>query len=249
MVGNLFSVITPTADIQAAPHATQSISNNDSQLLFGESFNVIGAEGEWLRGVSMVDDYEGFIHVSKIAPQAAEPTHFVDVKLTHIYPMPDFKSHPIKSLSMLSRLAPEGASENGFVRAGKGWIFEAHIKPIQEMQQTAPLDTALAFTGTPYLYGGRSALGIDCSGLVQIALMRAGHTCLRDSGPQSKTIGSAIEGRNFKAGDFIFFKGHVGIMVDQDRILNATARTMDTRIETLDTLIDFYGEITAARRL
>jgi cell wall-associated NlpC family hydrolase len=102
--------------------------------------------------------------------------------------------------------------------------------------------------GSPYLYGGRSAFGLDCSGLVQLALSWRGIRCPRDSKDQTK-VGKKISGSSYKRGDLIFFKGHVGIMVDAKNILNATARTMDTRLEPLAHVSKAYDGIIAARRI
>ena len=242
-----YSVIKTTADILETPGNGAAIGKNDSQLLYGETFAVDGVNGEWLQGISAIDGYEGHIHVSNLVPQAAEPTHFVDVKLTALYPQPDFKTRPLMVLSFLSRVTLTGEKKNGFVQMNKGWVFETHITPLSALSNKDPLETAMMFLGAPYLYGGRSILGVDCSGLVQLALMRTGHPCPRDSGPQSQNIGQPAE--TPQRGDFIFFKGHVGIMVDETNILNATARTMDVRIEPLSNLINFYGGITALRRL
>ena len=109
--------------------------------------------------------------------------------------------------------------------------------------------SALKFLGTPYLFGGRSSGGIDCSGLSQVVLQFHGHDSPRDSGPQLR---AGLEGQpeDWQRGDLVFFKAHVGIMVDAENILNATARTMDTRIEPLADLTAIYdGGILGYRRL
>ncbi len=249
MAKDIYIVTTTTADILANPKDLQTISNCDSQLLFGEEFEVISQKGEWLEGVSLIDNYKGYIHQSNLEPKKSAPSHFVDTLLTHIYPAPGFKMRPIMSLSFLSRLNIHDKEENGFIQTDEGWIFEKHIKPLTELKNApTPLESAMQFLGTPYLYGGRSSLGIDCSGLIQLSLLRSALPCPRDSSEQTK-CGKLVELDHHKAGDLVFFTGHVGIFTTENKVLNATARTMDTRIEDLSELTKHYGAITGIRRI
>ena len=110
------------------------------------------------------------------------------------------------------------------------------------------VETAMKFLDTPYLWGGRSCAGIDCSGLVQISLMAAGLECLRDTKDQIGTIGTKAS-PPLKRGDLVFFEGHVGIMVDEENLLNATSRHMKTIIEPVDHVKDAYNGILNIKRL
>lgn len=257
MVSNIYTVITPTADVMDEPSAPHIISKNDSQLLFGETFKEIEDRGEFIFGRCTHDGYEGHIAKTALSLEKNPTTHFVDVKLTHLYKEPDFKTRPIMMISFLSHVkCVENENESGFSKVtynndqNSAWIFSAHLKAVKN--KTADVDyleTAMSFLSTPYLYGGRSATGIDCAGLVQASLMRSGISSKRDTREQCESLGSAIPHDDLKRGDFVFFKGHVGIMVDEHNVLNATARTMDTRIESLESLIKAYGKTTHARRM
>ena len=250
MADNICTVISCTTDIKHAPDAPSIINKNDSQLLFGEDFQITSQNDPYFYGHSVVDGYEGHVHRKDLQIKSTHPSHVVDVPLTHLYPEPNFKTRPLHPLSFLSRLCVTDEQENGFTRIHNGgWVFTDHTNPIESTPAQNPLDIALKFLGTPYLFGGRSSMGIDCAGLVQISLLRHGYQCMRDSKDQEKTLGKTISRDEITKGDYVFFKGHVGIMIDKETVLNATARTMDTRIEPLDILIEFYGGITKFKRI
>lgn len=266
-----YTCVTTTADIAHNPDDQQAINKNDSQLLFGESFHAQEKRGDYIYGRSTVCGYEGHVHQQHLSPLSTEPTHVISAPLTHIYPTPDFKTRPLMPLSFMSRVNVVNSSpsplwteiEWGDTLEQKGWVFNGHISPAPKAHDpdlrqddtvkieigTTILKTAKQFIGTPYLYGGRSALGIDCAGLVQICLLYHGIPCPRDSKDQEPILGQEIDQNDIQTGDFVFFKGHVGIAVDKNHMLNATARTMDTRIETFDLVMNHYKEITSVKRL
>ncbi len=229
-------------------------SETINQLLYGERIEVLENKNDWLKIRSIHDDYEGFTE-SRYVSEHFQKHHKVRVPITSLYDKPDFKipvRHPLYFGSPLSTLDKR---ENGFIQLGnQGWVFEAHLMKIED---TLPdfVETALMFLHSPYQWGGRSAMGIDCSGLVQMAMMAAGMKCPRDSRQQADALGQSIEFGDtiqyaqIQRGDLVFFKGHVGIMTDKDYILNATARSMDTRIEPLETVSDFYDGIIGVRRI
>ena len=248
----ILTVITPFADILGEPQAPNTISNNDSQLLFGETFDVEKEHGAYVYGKSSLDGYKGYVERDQLVKEAPEANSVVISRLTHIYPEPSFKSRPLMPLSFMSRITLTGETDGEFSQTNEGeWIFSAHLQDLSSLDLGQDhVDIAMGFLGTPYLYAGRSSLGIDCSALVQMALLGAGHECpARDSKDQAETIGISINKDDLKRGDFVFFEGHVGIMVDEANILNATARHMSTLVEPLSDLEDFYKEITAIRRL
>jgi cell wall-associated NlpC family hydrolase len=250
MAETVLYAIATTVDILGEPDSGHHIGKNDSQLLYGEGFEVEREQGIWVYGRSAVDGYTGYVQSAYLGNHSA-PTHFVDVALSHLYPEPNFKSRPLMPLSFLSRVKTGASITDGFVQTdGGAWIFEEHIRKLNALSnQDSLLDSAMTFLNTPYLYGGRAATGIDCSGLVQLAALRSGLSCPRDSADQEQALGQSVPFAERARGDLVFFKGHVGILSDADNVLNATARHMTTLIEPLDALINVYGDVTAIRRV
>lgn len=253
MAAKQYMAVVTAADILSAPDNGYKIDRRDSQLLFGESFLAEDEQGDFIFGTSLADLYRGYIHRSKLAPDHQDATHFVDIPLTHIYPEADFKTRPVMALGFRSRLRPDvSKTQNGFTALpGFGWVFTAHISPLTPLRIPPNIaDTALLFLGCPYLYGGRSALGIDCSGLSQLSVMRMGEPCARDTAEQQNSVGQNVTDRSkLRRGDLVYFKGHVGIMLDEGNIINATSRTMDVRIEKLSDLKKIYDGILSVRRI
>lgn len=255
MAKNIYTVATTVADILDNPENGPVIGRRDSQILYGETFEAEREQGDWVYGTSLIDGYKGYARKEflKHAKPEKQPAHFVDALASHIYPQPSFKTRPTLALSFLSRLRfDENAEEkDGFIELadGQGWVFKAHIKPLAELKSADPAETALRFAGVPYLYSGRTSQGLDCSGLVQLALMRCGIFCPKDADQQENAIGKEIKKEELKRGDLVYFPGHVGMMVDESRIINATTRTMAVTIEPFDKMVKNYPKITAMRRV
>ncbi len=246
-MAELYTVRVPLVDLMETPVNGEAIGRRDSQMLYGETFRADMTEGNWASGVSETDGYRGYVDTGYLTPFAGEATHVVTRLLSHIYTKPDFKTRPVLILSFLSRVRLTGKTKDGFAEMENGgWMFAGHLAPVSD-RKADHTETALMFLQAPYLYGGRTSLGIDCSGLVQLALMRSGIPCPRDSDQQQEAVGKSVDAP--QRGDLVFFKGHVGIMLDGENILNATARTMDVRVEKLSELEKIYGGILAVKRL
>ncbi|MEM9469426.1 MAG: NlpC/P60 family protein [Pseudomonadota bacterium] len=247
----ILTTITPFADILSEPQEPEKISNKDSQLLYGEQFEVEESHGAYVFGKSLTDGYQGYVERDQLAKETPSPNASVSIPLTHLYPEPSFKARPLMPLSFLSQLNCLDEEQNGFTQTSEGWVFSNHFQNHERFNLGMDLaDTALFFYNTPYLYGGRTSLGIDCSGLVQMALLGLSHrNVMRDSADQMKTIGEETSADTLQRNDIVFFDGHVGIMMDESNILNATARHMITLIESLNELTAAYGDIKTARRV
>ncbi len=251
MDGKTHTVTTSLTALLDDPANGAKIGSRDSQILFGEGFNIEREDGEWVYGTSVVDGYKGHVRAADLAPIKEPAMHFINPRWTHLYPEPSFKTQPVINLGMMSRLSIDtNKHQDGFISVPRyGWAHEDHIKPINALNTDKDfVETALSFLGCPYLYGGRSAQGLDCSALVQLALLRSGIPCPRDSHVQID-LGKTVEHDNLQRGNLVFFKGHVGIMIDDESILNATSRTMDVRIEKLKELEKIYDGITGIRRI
>lgn len=230
------------------------LAETASELLYGESVTVLDtpAPSGWAKIRCETDSYEGFVESSALGPLEHPHTHALTTLQSHLYRTPDFKTPPVHSLSFLSRLTPTGEQQSGFARLEKDlWIWAQDIAPLDAPPKSSPIDTALRFLGTPYLWGGRTAWGIDCSALVQLAVLASGRPCPRDTKDQILHLGTDLgaDKTHCQRGDFVFFERHVGIMVDQHTVLNATARPMRTVLEPLEDLCAGYGGLLKIRRL
>lgn len=239
-----FQIHVPSVMMRQGPSETAEASN---ELLYGEIVEVLKQEGEWVRIRTDHDGYEDFIPMSVLG-KPHETTTKISVPSTHIYQDPDFKSPVLSPLYMGSKITLSGKEQNGFCElAHSGWVFADCLS-----NDTAPdfVETALMYEHAPYIWGGRSAAGIDCSGLVQISLMSAGIDCPRDTKDQIETLGQGAESENLQRGDLVYFERHVGIMLDSENILNATSRHMKVVIEKLEDMVAAYDSgILGVRRL
>lgn len=224
-------------DLRRRPEASAPL---DTQLLFGEAVMVYDEADGWAWVQNRRDDYVGYVASEGLGPAADAPaTHKVAVLRSFLYPAPDLKAPPRDALSFLSPLRVLGTRE-GFAETPDGWVYARHLAPIAA---TAPdyVATALLFLGVPYLWGGRSSLGLDCSALVQLALDHAGRPCPRDTGEQEQAFGPAIasnaEVPTLRRGDLVFFPGHVAIGIDATTVVHANAGAMLTTIEDLSDLV------------
>lgn len=221
--------------------AADETTPQTSQLLYGEYFNVFELSGNWAWGQSLKDGYVGYCALSDLTPDLHIPTHHVSALSSHIFPKPNIRSHPIDIVHMMSDVSViDEKQENGFVQLADGnWIYATHIS---KDVGTDPVSEALKFLYTPYLWGGRTNAGIDCSGLIQIAYASIGVAIARDADQQEKLIGTILEEDQIPGhGDIAFFPGHVGIMLDDMHMLHANAHHMRVSIDPLKDVIDIVS--------
>jgi len=237
---------TATTPMQAtaARAAIQTAPDPDAEqmdeLLFGETFEVLESRGGFVFGRAPRDGYVGWIDEDALGEPGPPPTHRVCALATLAFLEPSIKTPVVHRLS-LNTLGFIEAREGRFVKLhGSGWVVEHQLSPVGVFADD-PAAVALQFLGAPYLWGGRSADGLDCSGLVQQALYACGFACPRDS-DQQQALGAALEiGADLKGlrrNDLVFWPGHVGMMLDGTRLLHANASAMCVSIEDLSAAVN-----------
>jgi len=223
-----------TAAITAIRRQPCADGPQETQLLFGEVFAVLDTREGWAWGFSRLDGYVGWVNMAALSAPALKATHRVSALRTYLFSKPDLKSVPHALLSMNAKICV-GESVGRFVKAGPlGFVFEGHLAPIDDVKPDF-VSIAEQFVGAPYQWGGKESAGLDCSGLVQTALEPAGISVLRDTDMQEVELAKRFSAISTDAprqrGDIVFWAGHVGIMVDGDRIIHANAYFMETVIE------------------
>jgi cell wall-associated NlpC family hydrolase len=220
-----------------------------TELLFGEDVSVMFSRADWAEIESLTDGYKGFMPAAALGEPGAAPTHVVTALRTLAYPEPNIRVLPVGALSFLSRTRP-GAERNGFVElATDVWVPACHLAPIGTIEPNH-ITTAKRFIEVPYLWAGRTAHGLDCSALVQLSLAAAGISAPRDSGPQRATLGHRVLGdAPPRAGDLVFWPGHVAIAIEDGNILHANAHHMAVAVEPLAAMVERVGPAVGVRRL
>ncbi|MHA6287497.1 C40 family peptidase [Maricaulis sp. CAU 1757] len=222
------------APIRRQPHPRGAM---DDQLLAGEVFAVLEERDGWAWGQSRADGYVGWVDRNHLTPQVRPVDRRISVLRTYAFSAPDIKSAPNALLSLNAGITV-GKREERFVEAqGQGWVIEAHTAPLSETASDY-VAVAEAFLGAPYLWGGKESLGLDCSGLVQMALRAAGINAPRDADMQEAFLAKRwrdVTGDHARQrGDVAFWPGHVGILTDSEHLLHANAGSMDTTLEFWD---------------
>ena len=233
------------APLRPKPKADTSI---DTELLYGETVDLFERDRGWAWVQSRVDSYVGYVEESALGPGPGEITHTVSALRTYIYPEPDLKSPPLSLISMNAKLSATENISDGFIALhDEGWVFKRHVAPLGSFDADH-CAVAMRFLGTPYLWGGRSSLGLDCSALVQMSLIRCGINVPRDSDMQENMIGrEAICEPDFsdvRRGDIIYWKGHCGIWIDQATFIHANATDMAVAVQPLKHILSYISETT-----
>lgn len=231
VAGETREVIEPAAPVRREPASDAELM---TQALRGERVTIYDRNGEgWAWGQLEADGYVGWLPDSALAGPGAVPTHKVTALSTFAFPGPSIKLPPAAALPMGSRVAVK-AEDGPFAITREGhYLPRPHLAPLDD-KAVDFVAVAERFVGTPYLWGGKSCFGIDCSGLVQLSLHAAGVGALRDSDMQQASLGRVLdraEWHSLRRGDLLFWKGHVAIARDATTIVHANAFHMATVIE------------------
>ncbi|MCA0320630.1 MAG: NlpC/P60 family protein [Proteobacteria bacterium] len=240
--------MAPTRQVNAA---------RDTELLLGEEVQVYDVQGGYAYIQSERDGYVGYVVEPALRPRRAPATHRVAVPRTHLYPGPSIKLPPNFVIPMNARLTIERFTNEFAVTDTSAHVIASHLVPINEPEPDF-VAVAERFVGTPYLWAGRTSLGIDCSGLVQTALDAAGIASPRDSDMQEKALGEALDLAadlsNLRRGDLVFWKGHVGIMTSPTELLHANGHHMMVVRESVAEAVarireKSFGAVTSVKRM
>lgn len=230
VTGEPRQVNAPSLPLRREPRFDATLN---TEALFGETVTLYDESEGWAWVQLARDDYVGYMPSEGLVPHVVPPTHRISVLRTYVYPQPDGKTPPLALLSLNARVTASKVDGKFLALAGGGYVFAGHAAPIGETEGDF-VAVAEAFLGTPYLWGGRTSVGLDCSGLVQLAVEAAGHAAPRDADMQAAELGRAIDwegGAKLRRGDLVFWEGHVGIMTSGKDFLHANAFHMAVEVE------------------
>ena len=239
--GALEQVIAPVVPLFAQPDARYERA---TEALLGERVMVFEDKDGFSWCQMQSDGYVGYIPTAALTPEVVEPTHRVAALRTFVYGDPDMKSPVSAAVFMGAEVAVAGEDpDTGMVQIGEGeWVFAAHLSAVDAVASD-PVAVAETFLHTPYLWGGRSSLGLDCSALTQRAFAACGRVLPRDSDLQETEPCDWLSddlGQDWKAarrGDLVFWEGHVALMASDTHLVHASAHTMTVCHEDLATAV------------
>ncbi|KAB1075611.1 C40 family peptidase [Methylobacterium planeticum] len=242
----------PSAPLRRAPREGAAI---DTEAVMGDAVRVYEERDGFAYAQLVHDGYVGYLPGPSLGPAEPAPTHRVRALRTFLYPAPDLKRPPLGHLSLGAAIHVLDREGEYLRLPGDRFVFAAHCEAVG-WQAPDYAGTAERLVGTPYLWGGRTSLGLDCSGLVQLVLDLAGIACPRDADQQERALGSALppETEDLRRGDFVFWRGHVGLMLDGGRLIHANGHHMAVAVEPLRVAVtrirqNSHGPVTGLRRL
>lgn len=239
--------VVPVATIRRAP-AFDAMQL--TQVLWGESVKVFERKDGWAWMQLQRDGYVGYVEEVALAAVSKPSSHCLPVRSSHLYPAADLKTQPAIAIPMGAELTAVESAGDYFKLTSGHYIYAPHLnaKPPGDF-----VSVAEQFLHTPYLWGGKTVWGLDCSGLVQVSLHAIGKDCLRDSDMQEQSLGRAVDQHHLQRGDLVFWKGHVGIMQDETTLLHANGFHMMVVSEPLQQAVERIAakgsHITSVKRL
>jgi cell wall-associated NlpC family hydrolase len=243
-------VVTGIAPLRKEPSHSAPLL---TEALCGERVTVYESDEEgWAWGQLKSDGYVGWLPAAMLLAPGPAPTHKVAALRTLVFPGPSIKLPPTDALPLGAQVAVAREQESFAVTAAGGFVPKVHLAPLANVE---PEFVAVAerFVGAPYLWGGKSSLGLDCSGLVQVALTACGIKCPRDSDMQESALGKSVSLAGLQSGDLIFWKGHVAIARGRNSMIHANAFHMAVAIEPVAEALARIGsagsQVTSVRRL
>lgn len=254
VAGRLMRVHAEIADLRNAPSAAAAL---DTQALHGERVAVFEEAGGWAWCQLANDSYVGYLPCDALAECGAKPTHRVSAPRTFAYEAASIKAPVRSALPMGAEVCAIGTNGPFFELEGGRFVFAEHLAETERFEADF-VSVAERFLWTPYLWGGKSWLGIDCSGLVQIALAQAGVSAPRDTDMMAAELGFELATdasySTLRRGDFVFWKGHIGVMRNGQLLLHANGHHMVVSSEPLALVIDRIslaggGQVASVRRI
>lgn len=251
-------VIAPRSCLMREPSKS---SAQETELLFGHQFRIDKKKKNWVFGQAIsplgknedghtVEGYIGWMRREDLAEGFAPRTHHISVLKAPVFKQADIKSRVMRILPMGAQINAARIGDVFCELASGGFVHRKHLQPLGDFPQSDFVTAAEAHIGLPYIWGGVSSDGLDCSGLVQSALRATGRDCLRNASQQEDSLGSKIAADTvLQRGDLVFWPGHVGIMTDNETLLHANAFHMKVTAEPLDHAAARIGQARTLRRL
>jgi hypothetical protein len=249
--GEMREVIEPQAPVRRTPSPDAPLA---TEVLKGERVTIYETTDEGWAWGQIEDGYVGWLPANALVRPGADATHKVMALRTLVFPGLSIKLPPIETLSLGAKLSILRMEPPFAVTTGGGYVPLVHLAPLAATEPDFVV-TAERFIGVPYLWGGKTSLGVDCSGLVQVALAAAGIVCPRDSDMQERALGHPVDPgtAGLIRGDVLFWSGHVGIMRDRNTLLHANAFHMavaaEPLAEALARITGGGGELRTVRRV
>ena len=250
--GRRMQVINPVVPVHKVPRFD---AMQTSQALMGETLHVFEVQEGWAFAQLERDGYVGYVSAGVLSSDVMTPTHRVAVPSTLLYVAPDIKSQPATVLTMNAAVTVTGGNEKFAQIANGQFLYRRHLKQVGEPESDF-VSVAKMFLHAPYYWGGKSIHGLDCSGLVQLALEACGMSCPRDTDMQEEQVGEKLlvnDLDGLSRGDIVFWKGHAGIMTDERTLLHANGHHMTTLLEPVREAVERIAaggtQVTSVKRL